>query len=150
LKPENILIQSDGYIVLADFGLAKIKPQNGDEPNSFCGSYAYISPEMTEGSGHDHTIDWWALGILIYELIIGVLPFYHPKEQYMYNLIKKAEPKWPDPEKHGISVSQEAKDLILKLLIKDRKGRLGQQGDVDEVLAHPFFSGINLEALLSK
>ena len=68
----------------------------------------------------------------------------------MYNLIKKAEPKWPDPEKHGISVSQEAKDLILKLLIKDRKGRLGQQGDVDEVLAHPFFSGINLEALLSK
>ena len=80
LKPENILIQSDGYIVLADFGLAKIKPQNGEEPNSFCGTHAYISPEMIVGSGHDHTLDWWALGILIYEMFISIPPFYHRKE----------------------------------------------------------------------
>lgn len=64
LKPENILMNSDGYIMLADFGLAKITGE-GDEPNSFCGTPEYLSPEMIAGSGHDHTLDWWALGILL-------------------------------------------------------------------------------------
>ena len=57
-------MNSDGYIMLADFGLAKIK-EEGDEPNSFCGTPEYLSPEMIIGSGHDHTLDWWALGILM-------------------------------------------------------------------------------------
>ena len=70
LKPENILVDEDGYIKLADFGLAKI----AIESNSFCGTPEYlcnapylnfIAPEMIMGSGHDHTIDWWALGILM-------------------------------------------------------------------------------------
>lgn len=81
LKPENILLNNDGYILLADFGLAKIK-NTEDEPNSFCGTpeylckssiitesanlhFPYIAPEMIVGSGHDHTLDWWALGILV-------------------------------------------------------------------------------------
>lgn len=61
LKPENILIDETGYIRLADFGLAK----NATESNSFCGTPEYISPEMLLGTGHDHTLDWWALGILM-------------------------------------------------------------------------------------
>ena len=82
LKPENILLGLDGYILLADFGLAKINNngQEGDEPNSFCGTPEYLSPEMIVGSGHDHTLDWWALGVLIYEMIIGIPPFYHKNQ----------------------------------------------------------------------
>lgn len=81
LKPENILLGLDGYILLADFGLAKINEINdGTEPNSFCGTPEYISPEMIVGSGHDHTLDWWALGVLIYEMIIGIPPFYHKNQ----------------------------------------------------------------------
>ena len=61
LKPENILLGLDGYILLDDLGLAKINQmQDGAEPNSFCGTPEYISPEMIVGSGHDHTLDWWA------------------------------------------------------------------------------------------
>ena len=57
-------MNSDGYIILADFGLAKIR-ENDDDPNSFCGTPEYLAPEMIVGSGHDHTLDWWALGILL-------------------------------------------------------------------------------------
>lgn len=113
--------------MLADFGLAKINLQeDGAEPNSFCGTPEYISPEMIVGSGHDHTLDWWALGVLIYEMIIGIPPFYHRNQNQMYLLIQQAPLRWPDPQRHGISVSAEAKDLIEKLLIKDRRSRLGQ------------------------
>lgn len=61
LKPENILVDERGYIRLADFGLAKLAEMS----NSFCGTPEYLSPEMVVGSGHDHTVDWWALGVLM-------------------------------------------------------------------------------------
>lgn len=85
LKPENILLGLDGYILLADFGLAKINsPDESAEPNSFCGTPEYLAPEMIVGSGHDHTLDWWALGVLVYEMLIGIPPFYHKNQNQMY------------------------------------------------------------------
>lgn len=117
LKPENILISEDGYIKLADFGLSRIL--NSDEQAmTFCGTAEYLSPEMISESGHDFTSDWWAVGILIYEMLIGIPPFYHKNKSTMYKMIAEKEPRFPDPVKHGIGVSEQAEDLIKKLLWK--------------------------------
>ena len=140
MKPENILVQKDGYLKLSDFGLAK----QAKISNTFCGTPEYISPEMLLGTGHDHTSDWWALGILIYEMLTGIPPFYDKNRNVMFLNIERAVIRWPDPERHGISISEIAKDIIQKLLCKDKAQRLGANG-ADEVFAHPFFNGIDLE-----
>lgn len=148
LKPENILVCEDGYIKLADFGLAKLLGE--DLANSFCGTPEYLSPEMINGSGHDHTLDWWSLGILIYEMIIGIPPFYNQNKHKMYYLIENGDIKWPDAARHGITVTDDAKDIIMKLLNKNKNKRLGQVGGVEEVLAHPWFASLNIADLIAK
>lgn len=100
---------------------------------------------MLIGSGHDFTVDWWALGILLYEMLVGIPPFFHKNKHRMYFLIKESPVNFPDPVKHNIDVSPLAKDLIRKLLDKNRKKRLGGAGDVTEILSHPFFSSLNIE-----
>ena len=79
------------------------------------------APEMIIGKGHDHGIDWWALGVLLYEMIIGIPPFYHKNKHHMYMLITEAPVKYPDPVKHGIKISDEAKDLINKVSQKPKR-----------------------------
>lgn len=133
---------------MADFGLAKFVSET-EMANSFCGTAEYLAPEMLIGNGHDYTVDWWALGILIYEMIVGIPPFFHKNKNKMYHFIKESKVNFPDPERHKILVSDNAKDLILRLLDKNKKTRLGVNG-IDEIMKHAWFSDLDLDALLAK
>ena len=137
-----------GYLLVADFGLAKFVT-DGEMANSFCGTAEYLAPEMLIGNGHDYTVDWWALGILIYEMIVGIPPFFHSNKHRMYFLIRESKVNFPDPVKHGITVSEDAKDLINKLLNKEKSKRLGANG-VKEILTHKWFADLDLGKLLEK
>lgn len=117
---------------------------------SFCGTAEYLAPEMLDGTGHHYGIDWWALGTLIYEMIVGITPFYHKNREHMFMLIKEATIKFPDHKLHGIYVSPEAQDLINKLLDKNMETRLGSDGGVDQIMAHDFFKGLDIQKLLNK
>ena len=148
LKPENVLVGEDGYLLVADFGLAKFV-QQGELANSFCGTAEYLAPEMLIGNGHDFTVDWWALGILIFEMVVGIPPFFHRNKHRMYFLIRESPVNFPDPVRHKITVSPEAQDLIVKLLDKNRMTRLGVNG-VQEILSHPWFKDLDMDKLLKK
>ena len=108
LKPENIILDEHGYLKLTDFGLAK----QADFSNTFCGTPEYVSPEMLDGSGHDKTLDWWALGIIVYELLSGIPPYYDRDQATMFKNIQTGDILWPDQKEHGFSFSKEATDFI--------------------------------------
>ena len=136
-------MDNQGYIKLTDFGLSK----QADESNTFCGTPEYVSPEMLDGTGHDKTVDWWALGIVIYEMLSGIPPFYNSDHTVMFSMIQRGEILWPNQKEHGFHFSKEATDLIKQLLRHDRTKRLGAKNDSDEILAHKFFKGVNIKKI---
>ena len=115
VKPENILLDDDGYICLADFGLARFLEED-KKAMSFCGTPEYMAPEIITGEGHNRAADWWSLGVLLYEMMVGVPPFYHQNQNTMYQYITSRALIFPDPIKHKITVSDSAKDIISKVL----------------------------------
>lgn len=151
LKPENILMDEDGYICLTDFGLAKVLEGN-EKAFSFCGTPDYLAPEILAETGHAQPVDWWSLGILTYEMIVGFPPFYTGtnNNSKMYELIKKKAVYFPDPHRHNIIMSDECKDFINKLLDKNAPTRLGTKDGLAEVLAHPWLSDIDQDRILEK
>ena len=114
LKGENILLDEDGYICLADFGLARFLEED-KRATSFCGTPEYMAPEVVLSKGHNKAVDWWGLGVLLYEMLVGIPPFYHDNQLTMYQYITSRAVVFPDPVKHKISVSPTAKDLILRV-----------------------------------
>jgi serum/glucocorticoid-regulated kinase 2 len=145
LKLENLLLDEYGYLKLADFGLAKFL---SDEKKAltFCGTPEYLSPEVITGKGHTRTTDWWSLGVLLYEMIFGVPPFYCQNQDDMFRKIVRESFVF----KPGVIVTDQCKDLINKLLEKDQSARLGTSNDSLEVLSHPWFADIDIGLLLSK
>lgn len=145
LKPENILMDENGYLRLADFGMAK-KLKENEKATSFCGTPEYLAPEIITGEGHDKSADWWSFGILIYEMLCGLPPFYVDNLEKMYEMIKSGPLKFPKK----VSLSEDAKDIIRKLLDRNVQNRLGSKRGLEEIKAHPFFNFIDFDAILNK
>jgi serine/threonine protein kinase len=143
LKPDNVVIDADGHAMLTDFGLSKQGISDNISAKSFCGSIAYLAPEMIKRRGHGKAVDWYLLGVILYEMLIGVPPFYsNNKDQLFYN-IEHMKPVIPP------RLSEAAGHLIRKLLKKDPERRLGSHGS-EEVKNHRFLSDIDWTAILNK
>lgn len=161
LKPENILLHQSGHIMLLDFDLSKqtnlIKGPTvndfkidtkscieGFRTNSFVGTEEYIAPEVIRGKGHTSLVDWWTLGIFIYEMLYGTTPFKARDRKKTFSNVLKKEVKFPDTKhtKNG-NISSNTKNLIKKLLIKDENKRLGSKNGASDIKSHPFFKSIS-------
>lgn len=142
LKPENLLIAADGYLKITDFGFAKELHQ---DTWTLCGTPEYLAPEIIQSKGHGLAVDWWALGILMYEMLCGYPPFYdeNPFGIYQKILVGKIEfPKYFD---------EYAKDLVKRLLTADKAQRIGcVSGGASDIRRHKFFRGVDWHALAGR
>ena len=145
LKPENILLDEKGYLKLTDFGMA-IKVKDNEKALSFCGTPDYLAPEIIAMEGADKMADWWSFGILLFEMLCGIPPFYNENLDKTYDMIQHGAVRFPKK----IFISDEAKDIILRLLEKNPKNRLGSQSGIEEIKKHPFFAKIDFDLLEQK
>jgi serine/threonine protein kinase len=145
LKLENILLDKDGHICLTDFGLSKELREASSTTKTVCGTPTYLAPEILMGQPYGNSVDWWSLGIVIYELFSGENPFEaRDLDSVLQNILFKTifMPSF---------ISPVAQDLIFKLLQKDPKKRLcsGPNGS-SEIRDHPFFKDVNWKNLMLK
>lgn len=133
LKPENILLEKSGHVKLCDFGLCK-KLKKGEKTYTICGSVEYESPEILLKTGHDISSDYWALGVVLYKMLVGTTPFFDTNLQKMEENIIKLEIKLPN------NLSKEVQGLLMMLLERDDKKRLS---NVQKIRKHPWLSDID-------
>ncbi|PVU94545.1 hypothetical protein BB561_002486 [Smittium simulii] len=143
LKPENILLDYSGHVALCDFGLCKLNMTDDRKTNTFCGTPEYLAPELLLGHGYTRTVDWWTFGILLYEMLTGLPPFYSENPNQMYRRVLE------DPLVFPSDMGSRARSLIKGLLVRDPKYRLGSNG-ASEIKAQHFFAEINWDLLLGK
>lgn len=144
LKPENVLVDADGYPVIIDFGFAKFVL---DKTFTLCGTPLYIAPEVILNRGHNYGADHWSLGCLAYEMLAGKTPFYNEgmDQSDLFKAIIKGQYDMPK------NISIEAQSFIDGLLKRNPAKRLGNlQGGFDDLLYHPWLRHIDHDALLLK
>jgi serine/threonine protein kinase len=140
LKPENILIDVQGHLKLTDFGLVKQLDSDTETTTTFCGTSEYLAPEVLARRPYSRKIDWWAIGILTYELLVGRTPFYQENKAKMFDAIRNDMPRFPG------SFDQATINFILLLIDKDPETR----ADFDRIRGHPFFGGLDFEKVLAR
>jgi protein kinase X len=142
LKPENLLLDREGHLKLTDFGFAKTLL---DRTWTLCGTPEYLAPEIIQSKGHNKAVDWWALGILIFEMLVGMPPFFDDNPFAIYQKILKGIIEWPRNLDHI------AKDLTKKLLVLDRTKRLGNmKGGTDDIKKHKWFKHLRWDDVYNK
>lgn len=146
IKPDNVLVDGEGHVKLADFGLSKYGVKSSALNTTFCGSVAYLPPEIVSKLGHDKSIDWYLLGELMYELIVGMPPFFDGTTDNLYDNILTKPLEFPS----NIEVTVGFKNLISKLVAKSPKDRLGSQKGALEVMEHSYFKGIDWEKVYQR
>lgn len=147
LKSENILLDEEGHIKLTDFGLSKIGVMGNSQCFTFCGTPEYLAPEVLLGKGHNKNVDWWGLGLLIYEMLSGSHPF-RSKNKSMSVIFNEIT---DEPIVLPAGLSEAATDLLSQLLKIDPSERLGSSElDAEEIKSHEFFKEVNWEECLSK
>ncbi|KAE8836781.1 hypothetical protein HRS9122_06936 [Pyrenophora teres f. teres] len=146
LKPENILLDANGHIALCDFGLSKANLTENATTNTFCGTTEYLAPEvLLDEHGYTKMVDFWSLGVLVFEMCCGWSPFYAEDTQQMYKNIAFGKVRFPRD-----ALSTEGRNFVKGLLNRNPKHRLGATRDAEELKAHPFFADIDWEALGKK
>ncbi|MBN3296021.1 PKN2 kinase, partial [Amia calva] len=145
LKPENLVLDSEGYLKITDFGLCKEGMGFGARTRSTCGTAEYIAPEVVAVKPYTRAVDWWALGVLIFQMLVGERPFQGDFRRELFHRIAKAKVKYPR------FLSSTATSIMKKLLNKSPGKRLGAgKEDAEEVKKHPFFRSVDWPGLLEK
>lgn len=151
LKPENLLITGDGYLKLTDFGFAK---KIDGKTYTLCGTPEYLAPEMLLNKGHSKAVDWWTLGILIYEMLVGIDPFSDEDPMVVYQKILQGKLTFPkDFDRYSICsmLFRDAKSIIKRLLQIDLSKRLGNlKNGTNDVKNHRFFNEFSWQGCLEK
>ena len=153
LKLENVLVDSDGHCKIADFGVSKLGLFRHCKTRTQCGTPFCNAPEIVRNLPYGQGVDWWAVGIMIFQMMTGHPPFYCDEEEdwdydnAKYNLGQKILNYEVDFPKH---MSLAAVSIVKELLTKDPALRLGSDGSVDTVRQHPFFKDIDWKALQDK
>ena len=145
LKPDNVVLDEEGHCKLTDFGLSKEGVNENQYAKSFCGSIAYLAPEMLKKQGHGKAVDWYLLGVLFYEMIVGITPFFTTRKEDIFHNIEYGELKIPE------FVSEGAASLLRGLLQKDPNKRLGGSiKDAQEIKEHPYFKDVDWDKVYNK
>jgi cGMP-dependent protein kinase len=144
LKPENLLFTKGGFLKITDMGLAKVSP---GPTHTMCGTPDYLAPEVISGAGHNIGVDWWTLGILTYEFIIGRAPFYAPSPMVIYKNVGKGIDKVSFPSKHGVDWA----DFVKSLCKEDPADRAPmRKGGSDNLRKSGWYKGFDFKALVQQ
>uniref|UniRef100_A0A8D0CMN1 Protein kinase C n=1 Tax=Scleropages formosus TaxID=113540 RepID=A0A8D0CMN1_SCLFO len=138
LKLDNVLLDSDGHIKIADFGMCKENMLGDARASTFCGTPDYIAPEILLGQKYGCSVDWWSFGVLLYEMLIGQSPFHGHDEEQLFQSIRTDNPFYPR------WLSRDAHDILVKLFVREPEQRLGVKGNVRQ---HRFFMAVDWTAL---
>jgi classical protein kinase C len=145
LKLDNILLTLDGHIKIADYGLCKEDMWYGSHTSTFCGTPEFMAPEILLDKKYGRAVDWWAFGVLIYQMLLQQSPFRGDDEDEIYDAILADEPLYP------IHMPRDSVSILQKLLMREPELRLGSgPTDAQEIMSHAFFRNINWEDVRDK